>query len=1070
MKSGDKISLIGMVEGADTYMTKAGNPYVEATVNCDDHRSVKAVWWTAAKAPAAGQRVSFSGTVKEYKGSLSVYVDDSRVARPLPDDPSARVLGYYIDCVEAEASENLVISVASSSFLELRAGTVPMFSTSPIVVEENKASRQWCVKRRGAIGETLLAGYPVVVGSRVGDQSGLAVSPLFMTEVVLNEKDGGFCIERLTDSFDVNPAALELIGLSHEERDECLVTLNESVEFQSAPDRLDRLRAGVEIVLSAAGISMTAPLDPQSLMPIGREQPGVQNSGMIVATVGGSAYTRRLLEELEELLRHPQALHSGPLGVLFGAVSAEPMPLPAAHPIIVPSTLRQDQAVHAAMSTPFTVVTGPPGTGKSQVLVNVVAAAVAAGESVLFASKNNKAVDVVFERIREVSPRASVLRAGNRGQRGELAAAIGDALTHAPTGDAIAARARQVEIGHAVDLLFARLVERERLETEVNRLGTRLADLLRELPPAANLDYDRDAVQQAFAATVTTLQAFAGRLPVLLRYKRWPLHTARLDAARAAATAVNKLLKENNLGHFDVEATLSPLNKPGRSNSPRNALVPVERTLAAADEAASTKAARDLFRRRIDQEFQPWAIEDALAEIAGQRLAVGRDLIDSTWALKVRENPAAANEALLLQADLRAAADGNAGAASAKNRLTKVLPALPVWGVTNLSAGTNFPLQQGMFDLVVIDEASQCDVPSALPLLYRAKRVLIIGDQRQLIHITQVGAARNKSIAKRWQVPDPSWDTFNYESRSLFTLAASRLGEPLMLNLHFRSQSAIIDFSNRRFYGGRLEICTTSASAPGDPTVSWIDANGIAERGRSGRSWRNPKEAQAVVSTLASLLENGQFSGREIGVVAPFRAHIEEIRLLADEQLGSRVKDVLIETAHRFQGDERRIMLLSPVVAPSLPPGAARFAADPNLLNVALTRARSRLIIVGHRPACLQSGTALADFAEYVTRLEASSFDSPLELSLFDELLRLGVPSQPGKKVAGYRLDLGIEHNGRRIDVECDGAAFHTVAAADVKRDAAIELEGWSVMRFSGRELSRDVNACARRVLAALGA
>ena len=84
------------------------------------------------------------------------------------------------------------------------------------------------------------------------------------------------------------------------------------------------------------------------------------------------------------------------------------------------------------MANDFTVVTGPPGTGKSQVLVNVVAAAVARGETVLFASRNNRAVDVMVDRLRSASPNALVVRAGNAGQRNEVADYIANALTSNP--------------------------------------------------------------------------------------------------------------------------------------------------------------------------------------------------------------------------------------------------------------------------------------------------------------------------------------------------------------------------------------------------------------------------------------------------------------------------------------------------------------------------------------------------------------------------------------------------------------------------------------------------------------
>ena len=137
------------------------------------------------------------------------------------------------------------------------------------------------------------------------------------------------------------------------------------------------------------------------------DRSGIHNTGVVMVTTGNMASIRRLVEDLEELVNTPKLMKKGPAAVLLGEAPAPEVPLPCPHPTIVPSSLSQDQAVHSAMENTFTVVTGPPGTGKSQVLVNIVAAAVACRETVLFASKNNRAVDVVVERLRLTSPMRS---------------------------------------------------------------------------------------------------------------------------------------------------------------------------------------------------------------------------------------------------------------------------------------------------------------------------------------------------------------------------------------------------------------------------------------------------------------------------------------------------------------------------------------------------------------------------------------------------------------------------------------------------------------------------------------
>ena len=76
----------------------------------------------------------------------------------------------------------------------------------------------------------------------------------------------------------------------------------------------------------------------------------------------------------------------------------------------------------------------------------------------------------------------------------------------------------------------------------------------------------------------------------------------------------------------------------------------------------------------------------------------------------------------------------------------KIAKILPCWAVTSLSARGRLPFEPGLFDLVVIDEASQCDIASALPLLFRARRAVIIGDPLQLKHVSTVAPQQDRLI------------------------------------------------------------------------------------------------------------------------------------------------------------------------------------------------------------------------------------------------------------------------------------------------------------------------------------
>jgi superfamily I DNA and/or RNA helicase len=307
----------------------------------------------------------------------------------------------------------------------------------------------------------------------------------------------------------------------------------------------------------------------------------------------------------------------------------------------------------------------------------------------------------------------------------------------------------------------------------------------------------------------------------------------------------------------------------------------------------------------------------------------------------------------------------------------------PVWVVTNLSVRNALPLRPALFDLVIVDEASQCDVASAVPLLYRAKRSAIIGDPNQLQHITSIDEKEEQQIARRNGAAHllPRW---SYAGQSLYgaaeRAARDRGNPPILLRRHYRSHPAIIGFSNRQFYGGRLRGMRSGDSfdVPGEwRGVRWFDVRGSVPEGIS--SAYNDAEINATLSLLKHWLGEGLLTRGDlsVGVVTPFRAQTDRLeeRLRRQdwwEEVRSQLqieRPVTVGTAHRFQGDERDLMIFSPVVAPGIKTYTERWVATTDqLLNVAITRARASLQVVGHHSRCRGAGGALGEFAAYVGR------------------------------------------------------------------------------------------------------
>jgi superfamily I DNA and/or RNA helicase len=299
---------------------------------------------------------------------------------------------------------------------------------------------------------------------------------------------------------------------------------------------------------------------------------------------------------------------------------------------------------------------------------------------------------------------------------------------------------------------------------------------------------------------------------------------------------------------------------------------------------------------------------------------------------------------------------------------------LSCWAVTSLATRGRVPFEPSFFDLVVIDEASQCDIASALPLLFRAKAAVIIGDPKQLRHISAIPPRRDRELLHKHDLAD-GYAKWAYSENSLFDLASPLAGQDdiIMLRDHHRSHADIIEFSNQHFYEGRLRIATKydrlRAPAPDVPTVRWVPVQGVVVRPGTGAL--NEIEAKAVVKELEWLGIQQGYSGT-VGVVTPFRAQANRIRGLVNAHPHANLLlnglELLIDTVHKFQGDERDVMIFSPVVSKGIADGAVGFLKKTdNLFNVAITRARAALIVVGDPVAAKSAGvTYLAAFANYV--------------------------------------------------------------------------------------------------------
>ena len=1102
----------------------------------------------------------------------------------------ATLAKFYLGCIEAEQAAAFAVPIDGDDYLE--AGTGFAEEGVSVTIPDSPVAATWCANRLRNDPQGLVAlGWPVCVGPDPQSRE-LSISPLLVGDARVLRGDGGeWRCERAGSGVDLNPAALNLLRFSFEDRLAIETAIAQSVAVDEAKGRRERA-AAILRELEEHGVEGLAEIGTSPPVRIEGSRPGgVVNAAVLLPPASRSTLIRNLAEDLRVLADNGLGRLTGAASVVFGGgalanarESVDPTPT------VGYSSVQQDRAVHSAMTNPLTVVTGPPGSGKSQVVLNTVAAAVCRGETVLIASKNNKAVDVVVERLRATAPLCPVVRAGAASQRQALASEIdrlvGEAERAEPAQGLVDASDQWRRVHRRVREVHGAREERLLVLRDMQSLEDRLADspLPEGVPDDLTVGAVDNAAEQVKAAfrglyaprrfrTLRDLDEQArhhGPLPegvprhvapsdvktasddveVALRalgrhpglFGRRGTRQRRMVAVRTALERFGERvphLRDRGFGsvaHVDpsqpepgaiealdrfVQVAAEALDAAKRATTLRlldEAKADVEKRMARAREALATfgdcapylreraegclagvdplasapgvheassmldaifeearrdavsvadRKRREALRERLDGLADVHESEDRLWALSEERSKAGRAFLRAKTRQMQTDRPASWQAAGRLASRIRAAAKRNARVSEVHALVRQALSALPVWSITNLSARGSLPLVDGLFDLVVIDEASQCDAASAMPLLVRGKRAMVIGDEHQLPHITTLGEQRESAIAARCGLTPEDLARFGYRANSCFGLALSRLAHPaIMLDLHFRSHPAVVEFSNRQFYAGRMTMCGRARPPVGMSAMEWLRVSGRCERGPGNSSWQNRREAEAVAARVAVDLATYRRGNLSVGVVTPFAGQARTIlSTLRREGIDAMREGIEVATAHRFQGDERDVIYLSPVIDEASSSQVANFAADPNLLNVALTRARCRIVIVGNPVACRKHPNHLRELVAHVDKLGETAFDSPLERRLHDALRERGIEAEPGVKVGPYRLDLAVRSGGRMVDIECDGAPFHDDHERDAERDRALQELDWVVVRFSGRRILHRLDGCVREVV-----
>ncbi len=740
-----------------------------------------------------------------------------------------------------------------------------------------------------------------------------------------------------------------------------------------------------------------------------------------------TVFTKKLLGELA-CLKDKTDWTTTAAALLINGLSQAQLSKTQIGPALSPLALNesQEQALLHIRTDPLTVVTGQPGTGKSHLVAAVAVSAWLDDDSILISSTNNGAVDVACRGANKIAE-AALIRTGANHYRDELPGIIKSALALIPEEDAwvdqavaMTSRAEAVADATRRTIFLEALEQRCSLEVTLNQQSEALLRSERALwhqtPPALELD---------------------ARLAKRVRKVN---HAVFFRRQRQT-----KLLQQKGIDKLNAFPLLLDWSNTYLT------ILNLKKSLCRAE--VSTPPEDDQARLR---------------ELEKAWLTSSRAAFLSTYANLMRRGSGC----------LSAIGDGAVSCRS----ITSATNFAKGWGCTTLAVGSNFDLKPGIFDLVVIDEASQCALAHVLPLAYRAKRLAIIGDPHQLSPIVKLTNAEvdRIALANNLDADDLRAQGRSFKDGSAYTAYEFVLGKKdvRLLDEHYRCHPLIARWFNTAFYDDSLTVLTDVRALvwTEQQALVWTDIAGKAER--RGSSWINEAEAVAVVERLEYIAsrEAAHITAEErkptVGVVTPFSAQAKYIVSLV-QGLG---QDVKVGTAHTFQGDERDIMLFSTVLTPNVPSNWVENTR--NLINVAVSRARSSLMIFGypmdgiggttHWPTLEGLRLAAKEGSDSVDALRLILSDA--ERCLYDAMVAAGFTPISKPLESGYELDFALLSTSttRKVDVEVDGSQHidqhGRQRRQDLARDQVLRGLGWEVFRVPAWRCYREADLFAEEI------
>lgn len=589
----------------------------------------------------------------------------------------------------------------------------------------------------------------------------------------------------------------------------------------------------------------------------------------------------------------------------------------------------QQKAVQSAFENQISVIQGPPGTGKTQTILNIIANILVLGKTVQIVSNNNSAIVNVLEKLSKYDMGFIVALLGSTANKEKFIETQAEEKLYP----------EDFESWHDTDADQPQFLSKIHDQTE---------ELKNIFSKQERLAVARQEIQALKIERKHYLQEFGDIKPSIKLRKK--IHSTNILNLWNECQHFAEKEHESSFGR--ITAFIRWMKWLFFQMKSKNICKIPNKDFFKQDKLSIIANFQILFydARSTELEVEIEALEKELAnkdaeELAKQMADASMKYLKNTLFHKYGNNH---DKTTFTLEDL-------------KNNYQEVQKEYPVILSTTFSS-LNSLHQKAEYDYLIMDEASQVSVETGALALSCAKNAIIVGDTMQLPNVvTEKDKVKLNLIADECQIAN----AYNCANASFLQSVCNVIPNvpQTLLREHYRCHPKIINFCNQKFYGGNLIIMTRDS---GEENV--ICAIRTA-KGNHSRSQQNEREIDVIKEEVLPLLS---YEPNEIGVIAPYNKQVNAVRSALKEEID-------VATVHKFQGREKDAIIMTTV-----DDVITSFSDDPNLLNVAVSRAKQQfwLVVSGNEQP---KDCNISDLIAYIEYNNCTVTDSKIH-SIFDYL------------------------------------------------------------------------------------